>query len=90
MKTYIYPQNMKTKAKLWFWTLRDAVIIGVALTLAVISFARLSFTLPLVLTAIYAFMTLKLDETSVLDYIRRAYRFFISTQQTFYWRENRK
>ena len=39
-KQYIYPQNMRTKAKLWFWTLKDLIIISVALTISVIYITR--------------------------------------------------
>ena len=28
-KQYLYPQNMRTEAKLWFWGLRDIIILGI-------------------------------------------------------------
>ena len=27
MKTYIYPENLKANVKLWFWNVRDFIII---------------------------------------------------------------
>ena len=46
-KQYIYPQNMRTQAKLWFWNLKDVIILAIALTISVVSWAKLGFILPL-------------------------------------------
>ncbi len=86
-KQYIYPQNMRVQAKLWFWTLKDILILAVALTISVISWAKFDFIIPLALTAVYGFMTIRLDDTSVLDFIKRALRYFITTEQYFEWKE---
>ena len=32
---YLYPQNLKSQAKLWLWNLRDLAIIGTALLVSV-------------------------------------------------------
>ena len=86
-KQYLYPQNMRTEAKLWFWGLKDIIILAVALTISVVSWAKLGFVLPATLTAIYGILSMRLDENSVLDYIKRAVRFFLTTQQYFEWKE---
>ena len=85
-KQYIYPQNMRTQAKLWFWNLKDVIILAIALTISVVSWAKLGFILPAALTLGYAFLSIRMDEYSVLDFIRRAWRYFVSTQQYFEWR----
>ena len=85
-KQYIYPQNMRTQAKLWFWNLKDVIILAIALTISVVSWAKLGFNLPAALTLGYAFLSIRMDEYSVLDFIRRAWRYFVSTQQYFEWR----
>ena len=89
-RQYIYPQNMRTQVKLWFWTLKDIIIIGVALTVSVISWAKLNFIVPAALTVLYGFLTIRMDEYSILDFIKRAWRYFISTQQYFEWKEKKK
>lgn len=71
-KQYIYPQNMRTQAKLWFWNLKDVIILAIALTISVVSWAKLGFILPAALTLGYAFLSIRMDEYSVLDFIRRA------------------
>lgn len=86
-KQYIYPQNMRTQAKLWFWNLKDVIILAIALTISVVSWAKLRFILPAALTLGYAFLSIRMDEYSVLDFIRRAWRYFVSTQQYFEWKE---
>lgn len=86
-KQYIYPQNMRTQAKLWFWNLKDVIILAIALTISVVSWAKLGFILLAALTLGYAFLSIRMDEYSVLDFIRRAWRYFVSTQQYFEWKE---
>lgn len=86
-KQYIYPQNMRTQAKLWFWNLKDVIILAIAITISVVSWAKLGFILPAALTLGYAFLSIRMDEYSVLDFIRRAWRYFVSTQQYFEWKE---
>ena len=89
-KQYIYPQNMRTQVKLWFWTLKDIIILGVALTVSVICWVKLNFIVPAALTLLYGFLTIRMDEYSILDFIKRAWRYFISTQQYFEWKEKER
>ena len=78
---------MRTQAKLWFWNLKDVIILAIALTISVVSWAKLGFILPAALTLGYAFLSIRMDEYLVLDFIRRAWRYFVSTQQYFNWKE---
>lgn len=89
-RQYIYPQNMRTQVKLWFWTLKDIIILGVALTVSVICWVKLNFIVPAALTLLYGFLTIRMDEYSILDFIKRAWRYFISTQQYFEWKEKKR
>ena len=82
---YIYPQNLKSQAKLWLWNLRDLAIIGTALLVSVLAIAQLKMVLPLGLTFGYAFLTIRLEDNTVLDYIRRGFRYFVTTQQYYEW-----
>jgi hypothetical protein len=88
-RQYLYPQNMRTEAKLWFWGLKDIIILAIALTISVVSWAKLGFVLPAALTLVYGVLSMRLDENSVLDFIKRAARFFLTTQQYFEWKESR-
>ena len=84
---YIYPQNLKAQAKLWFWNFKDIAIIGVALLVSVLSLTQIQFYLPLALTLVYAFLTIRMEESTVLEFIFRAARFFLTTQQYYEWKE---
>ena len=68
------------------WELRHVAVLGVCLLLSVLAFATLEILLPLVLSALFAFLTIRLEEMTILEYIRFSVRFFITGQQLFLWR----
>ena len=84
---YIYPENLKAKAPLWLWELRDVAILGGALLLAVIALARGGTLVPLVCAFVYAFLTIRTEDASILDFLRYAARFLFLQPQRFDWRE---
>lgn len=86
MNTYIYPQNLKETAKLWLWSLKDITIGGMALLISIVSLTQAGFVLPLAGTLVYAFLTIRVDDTSILDFIQRAARFFMISQQFYVWK----
>ena len=88
MKTYLYPQNLKATANLWLWSLRDFVILVVAALIAVLIFINTLFFIPVVAVLVCAFITIRLEDVTILDFIRYAVKFFISTQQHFEWADN--
>ncbi len=83
---YIYPDNLRSKAVLWLWQLRDIGIIGVGCLISVFALAQLGILIPIVGTALYAFLTIRFEETSILDFIKYACGFFLTKQQMFEWR----
>ncbi len=89
-KRYIYPRNMKTKPKLWLWSMRDVIIIGIAVIPAILAAMKLGFYLPAAAVAVYAFLTIRMEDQAVLDFIKRAVRFFITGQQFYLWKEDRR
>ena len=50
---------------LWLWELRDIGIIGVGLLISVLALTQTGIALPLVLTAVYAFLSIRFDGTSI-------------------------
>lgn len=87
MKEYIYPQNLQAKAQLWLWRLKDLAMIGVGVLISVVALSQLKLILPLAVTLVFAFLSMRFDDTSVLDYIKRAARYFVTTQQFYVWRQ---
>ena len=88
-KKYIYPQNLKAAASLWMWSMRDFEVICIALLLAAVMLVVSHLVLPMALTACFAFLTIRTNDTTIMDYIRYAVRYFVSVQQYYEWRENR-
>lgn len=43
--------------------------------------------LPFAATACFAFLSLRVDETSIIDYIFNAVKFFLTSQQLYLWRK---
>lgn len=86
MTQYLYPQNLRATANLWLWSLKDFAILGVAALLSIVILVQLRFMLPAAATLCYGFLTIRVDDTTVLDFIRYAVRYFISTQQHYEWR----
>ena len=36
MRTYLYPQNLKASANLWLWSLRDFLILSIAILISAV------------------------------------------------------
>ena len=86
MKQYLYPQNLKATANLWLWSLKDFAILGVAALLSIAALVQLGFILPAAATLCYGFLTIRMDDATILDFLKYAVRYFISTQQYIEWR----
>lgn len=86
MKTYIYPQNLKARAHLWFWSLRDFLILSIAFLLSAVIFVKSQIMLPAALSLCYGFLTIRMDETTVMDFLGYAVRYFLTTQQYYEWK----
>lgn len=86
MTQYLYPQNLKATANMWLWGLEDFAILGIAALLSIVMLVQLQIFIPAVATLCYGFLTIRMDDTTVLDFLRYAVRYFISTQQYYEWR----
>ena len=86
-RQYIYPQNMKTQLRLWFWNLRDMILLGIAMTVSVILWAELGWIAPAAITVVFGFLSMRFDDFSILSYFKRAWKYFVSRQQYFEWEE---
>lgn len=83
---YMYPDHLKAKATLWLWELRDIGIISAGLLISVFALSQVGIMFPIVITAVYAFLSIKFEDTSILDFIRYACAFFIFKSQMYEWR----
>ena len=76
---------MRASATLWLWGLKDFAVIVIAALFSALVLTTTKILIPAVLTAVYAFLSIRSDETTVLDFIKYGVRYFISTQQYFEW-----
>ena len=83
---FIYPENLKAKPMLWLWELRDIGIIGVSFLLSVLALSQGMSMIPLVITVLFAFLSIRVDGSSILDLLRRAACFLLLQQQYYEWR----
>ena len=51
---YIYPDNLKAKATMWLWSLKDLAIVGTIILFSVFAFAYAGVWFPLVIAGAYA------------------------------------
>ena len=63
---YIYPENLKSKAIMWMWELKDLGIIAVCAIVSIFIISQTGFMLPLAITAGYAFLTIRIDDVSIM------------------------
>lgn len=86
MTMYIYPDNLKAAPTLFLWRLKDLAVIGIGALISIFAMVQMGFSVPLAVTFAYAFLAIRFDDTSILDFIKYAARYFFVEQQEFRWR----
>lgn len=86
MKQYLYPKNLKSKANLWLWGMRDFILVCASALLSIFALVELGWLIPAALTLCFAFLTVRKDEMTVLDYLKYAIRYFLTDQQYYEWK----
>ncbi len=84
----MYPDNLKGKPVLWLWYLQDIGIIGVGSIISVLCITRANFYLPMACITAYGFLSIRFDDTSILDFIKYACNFFVLQQQYYVWQKD--
>ena len=83
---YLYPDNLTARPMLWLWALRDVALIGIGLLLSALALAQTGFVAPLEVAAVYAFLAIRHDGVSMLDFLCYAGAFFFGHQH-YEWRQ---
>lgn len=86
MKEYLYPKNLKAKANLWLWGMKDFIILAVIALVAIVLFVVTGWIAPIAIALCFAVLTIRKDDMTVLDYLKYATRYFILDQQYYKWR----
>ena len=65
---YIYPEHLKARAVMWLWQLRDLTIDwGGGFVFCAWRSVQTGVIIPALFTAAYAFLTIRFEDTSILD-----------------------
>ena len=83
---YIYPDNLKAAPTLFLWRLKDLAVIGIGALISVFAMSQTGFSLPVIIKLVYAFLAIRHDDISILDFIKYATRYFFIEQQEYRWR----
>ena len=85
MTTYNYPKYMKANENLWQWRFRDFAILGIALLLSAVLLVQFGLLPPAAMTLCFGFLTIRLEDVTVLDFLRWAGQYFLFSQQYYEW-----
>ncbi len=80
----------KSHSQLVAVELTDFAIMSIALLLSILILAQTRIIVPLAVTLCFGFLSIRLEDTTILDFIRYAVKYFISTQQIYFWAERGK
>ncbi|MEE0931061.1 MAG: hypothetical protein UIM53_08675 [Acutalibacteraceae bacterium] len=88
MEDYYYPENLNQDATILLWKARDAAIVFCSIIASGLLFIWTSLYIPLVVTASFAFFTVKLTsyDYSVYQYLKILINYAVLGQQIFFWR----
>lgn len=86
MRRYLYPQNLTAKANLWLWGMGDFLLLTIMVLLSVVAFVTLGWIAPAAVTLCFGFLTIRKEDRTILDYMKYAVRYLISSQQYYEWR----
>lgn len=86
MTQYLYPQNLTAKSKIWLWEMKEFFFLCFFVLISIVLFVTLKWIIPSAFTLCYAFLTIKKDDTTILDFIKYALRYFVYRQQYYEWR----
>lgn len=86
MRNFYYPKNLKASPTIWFWSVKDFVVLGILVFAAVILGALThSMTVPCI-PMVWAVLTVRMGDSTIWEALRCACRYFITAQQTFHYK----
>lgn len=71
---------------LFLWRLKDLAVIGTGALLSVIAMSQTGSFLPVMITLVYAFLAIRHEDVSILDFLKYAVKYFFIEQQEYRWR----
>ena len=71
---------------LFLCRLKDLAVIWISALISVFAMAQTGFTIPLIVTIGYGFLAIRFEDTSILDFIKYAVKYFFIEQQEYRWK----
>lgn len=87
---YLYPRNLKETPTLWLWSFKDIGIIGVGAIIAVLVFTLTQVVVPLLIVGVFAFLTIRFGDTTMMNFIQFAIAYFITESQMYHWKAHQE
>ena len=66
--------------------MRDFILVCASALLSIFALVELGWLIPAALTLCFAFLTVRKDEMTVLEYLKYAIRYFLTDQQYYEWK----
>lgn len=85
MRQFYYPKNLKASPMVWYWSVKDIVILGVLGFVAIVLGTLLRSIYVVCIPMVWAVLSARLDDKTVWEVLRYIVRFFLTGQQKFYW-----
>jgi len=82
---FYYPDNLEAPATVLLWSITNFFIIAFLIVLALLIAGFLHFLIPLVLIAVYAFLTVQFDDITIFGYSKKIASYLLTKQQRYYW-----
>ena len=82
---YIYPDDLKAAPTLWLWRLRDLTVGGLMAVFGVVTLTQFRTPLFAAIAALYLFLTVRIEDACILDFIRKAGVYFIGRSRLYRW-----
>lgn len=82
---YYYPENLKSEPLLLLWRLKDVIKIGATGLVALFAAIQTGSLFLLVIVLAVAFLCVRVDDTSAMEFLKYAVRYFITQKQMFTW-----
>ena len=83
MKKYYYPQNLKAKTTIFYWSARDILVLIAIMVAGAISLVAFKSSFLLAAGVVYGLLSFRITDTTVLDFIENALYFLILSPQYF-------
>ena len=84
-RVYRYPAHLKSKPKLWLWSLRDLAVLGCMLPFSVLLAVWGGVLFPLGITIGFAALSVRPEEDAVSDHVRRILR-YLTRPKLYVWK----